>query len=61
VTLTIQELVRAPALGLKLVAGRQNAARQVLSVQTCDVDDPLAWMSPGTLLLRTEWGIEAVS
>ena len=59
--LTIEELVRAPALGLKLVAGRQNAGRQVLSVQTCDVDDPLAWMSSGTLLLRTEWGTEAIS
>lgn len=59
--LTIQELVRAADLGLMLVAGRENAARPVLSVQTCDVDDPLAWTSAGTLLLRTEWGTESIS
>jgi PucR family transcriptional regulator, purine catabolism regulatory protein len=59
--LTIEQLVRASSLGLRLVAGKQHAEQAVLSVQTCDLDDPLAWISAGTLLLRTNWGTDSIS
>lgn len=59
--MTVEELVNARGLSLRLAAGKQGGRREIQSAQTCELDDPLEWIRAGTLLLRTDWGTEALS
>ncbi len=49
--ITIAGLVADPALGLRLVGGRDHGARPVLLAHTSELADPTPWLDGGELLM----------
>ena len=57
VALTIRDILNAPGLALRLVAGEANAGRPVRWVHASELEDPTPWLKGGELLLTTGRGI----
>jgi len=55
--LTIRDILNAPGLALRLVAGEANAGRPVRWVHASELEDPTPWLKGGELLLTTGRGI----
>lgn len=50
---TLDQLVRAPALGLLVLAGERNLAREIRWVHTSELADPTPYLEGGELVLTT--------
>lgn len=57
VALTIRDILNAPGLSLRLVAGEINVTRPVRWVHASELEDPTPWLKGGELLLTTGRGI----
>jgi purine catabolism regulator len=57
VALTIRDILNAPGLSLRLVAGETKVTRPVRWVHASELEDPTPWLKGGELLLTTGRGI----
>jgi purine catabolism regulator len=57
VTLTVADIMEAPGLALRLVAGGAGATRAVRWVHSSELEDPTPWLKGGEILLTTGAGI----
>lgn len=57
VALTVRDILAAPGLALRLVAGEANADRPVRWVHISELEDPTPWLKGGEILLTTGVGI----
>ena len=56
-TLTVADILEAPGLALRLVAGEAGADRAVRWVHSSELEDPTPWLKGGEILLTTGAGI----
>jgi purine catabolism regulator len=56
-SLTVRDILNAPGLALRLVAGETSADRPIRWVHASELEDPTPWLKGGELLLTTGRGI----
>ena len=55
---SVNDLLKMPSLGLKLVDGSAGADRPIRWAHTSELPDPTPWLSGGELLLTTGMGVQ---
>ncbi|WP_152223282.1 PucR family transcriptional regulator ligand-binding domain-containing protein [Pseudomonas sp. SCB32] len=58
-SISIQDLLAAPALSTRLVSGASQAGRRLRWAHVCELPDPSQWLGEGELLMTTGIGIPA--
>src|SRR5207249_369341 len=54
---TTKDILAAPGLALRLIAGEDNIERPIRWVHVSELEDPTPWLKGGELLLTTGMGI----